>query len=73
MKVRFDFILSILGKEMASNIFIMATVADGGTPPVFTAIKAANIPGCDLYEFNNSSLYARPNYTIGEDVKSEVL
>ena len=65
-KYFFDFILSILGEDMASNIFMMATLADGGTPPVFTAVKAANIPCCDLFKFNNSSLYARPNDTIGE-------
>ena len=47
------------------------------TPPVFTAIRTANIPCCDLFESNNSSWYARPNdiyywWDVLED-KSEVL
>ena len=57
----FDSILAIFGKDIASNIFMMATFADGGVPPVLAAIKAANIPSCGLFKFNNSSLYAKPN------------
>ena len=57
-KYIFDSILAIFGKDIASNIFMMATFADGGDPPVLAAIKAANIPFCDFFKFNNSSLYA---------------
>ena len=57
-KYIFDSILAIFGKDIASNIFMMATFADGGDPPVLAAIKEANIPFCDLFKFNNSSLYA---------------
>ena len=57
-KYIFDSILAVFGKDIASNIFMMATFADGGDPPVKAAIKAANIPSCDLFKFNNSSLYA---------------
>ena len=57
-KYIFDSILAIFGKDIVSNLFMMATFADGGDPPVMTAIKAANIPFCNLFAFNNSSLYA---------------
>ena len=60
-KYIFDSILAIFGKDIASNIFMMATFADGGVPQVLAAIKAANIPSCDLFKFNNSSLCAKPN------------
>ena len=60
-KYIFDSILAIFGKDIASNIFMMATFADGGVPQVLAAIKAANIPSCDLFKFNNSSLCAKQN------------
>ena len=65
-KYIFDSILAIFGKDIASNIFMMVTFADGGVPPVLAAIKAANIPSCELFKFNNSSLRARPNDTFGK-------
>ena len=40
---------------------MMATFADGGVPPVLSAIKAAKIPSYDLFKFNNSSLWAKQN------------
>ena len=60
-KYIFDSILAIFGKDIATNIFMMATFADGGVPQVLAAIKAANIPSCDLFKFNNSSLCGKPN------------
>ena len=62
----FDSILSIFGKDIADNIFMMATFADGGVPPVLAAIKAANIPSCELFKFNNSALCARHNDNFGK-------
>ena len=65
-KYIFDSILAIFGNDIASNIFMMATFADGGDPPVMAAIKAANIPFCDLFKFNNSSLYASCSDMFGK-------
>ena len=65
-KYIFDSILAIFGKDIASNIFMMATFADGGVPPVLAAIKAAGIPSRELFKFNNSSLWARPNDRFGK-------
>ena len=65
-KYIFDSILAIFGKDIASNIFTMVTFADGGVPQVLAAIKAANIPSCDLFKFNNSSLCAKQNDNFAE-------
>lgn len=54
----FDSILSVFGKDVAKNIFIMVTFCDGQKPPVITAIKEAKIPCSEHFKFNNSALYA---------------
>ncbi|XP_076845704.1 uncharacterized protein LOC143490990 [Brachyhypopomus gauderio] len=40
----FEAVLSIFGKDIANNITIMITFADGQKPPVLAAVEAANIP-----------------------------
>ena len=54
----FDSILSVFGKDVAKNIFVMVTFCDGQKPPVVTAIKEADIPCSEYFKFNNSALYA---------------
>ncbi|XP_055349264.1 uncharacterized protein LOC129596107 [Paramacrobiotus metropolitanus] len=54
----FDSILSIFGKNIAKNIFLLCTFADGATPPVLAGVKAADVPYLDWFPFNNSALYA---------------
>ena len=54
----FDSILSIFGKDVSQNIFMMITFADGQRPPVLEAIKKAEIPSTVSFKFNNSALYA---------------
>ncbi|XP_043108909.1 uncharacterized protein LOC122354707 [Puntigrus tetrazona] len=64
-KYIFDSVLSIFGKDVAENILILATFADGKDIPVLEAIKAADLP-CKKnkkgqpthFHFNNSALYA---------------
>ncbi|XP_034534585.1 uncharacterized protein LOC117809023 [Notolabrus celidotus] len=61
----FDSVLSIFGKDIAENIRILVTFADGQCPPVLEAIKAADVP-CPKtgdgkpvhFKFNNSALFA---------------
>lgn len=53
----FDSILSIFGKDIEKNIFIMTTFADGGRPAVMGAIEEANVPFCKFFPFNNSALF----------------
>ena len=54
----FDAILSVFGKDVAGNIFLMITFADGMRPPVLDAIKAAGVPENASFKFNNSALFA---------------
>ena len=53
-----DSILSIFGKDVSQNIFMMLTFADGQRPPVLEAIKKAEIPSTVSFNFNNSALFA---------------
>ncbi|XP_078535034.1 uncharacterized protein LOC144821689 [Lissotriton helveticus] len=62
----FDAILSIFGRDVADNILILVTFADGQKPPVLEAIREAKIP-CPgesgippHFKFNNSALFV-PN------------
>nr|XP_055059615.1 uncharacterized protein LOC129443191 [Misgurnus anguillicaudatus] len=64
-KYIFDSILSVFGKDIAENIMILVTFADGKDIPVLEAIKAANLP-CQKnkkgqpthFKFNNSPVFA---------------
>lgn len=61
----FDSVLSIFGNDVAENIRVLVTFADGQPAPVLKAIKAAGVP-CPKtddglpahYKFNNSALFA---------------
>ncbi|XP_039591971.1 uncharacterized protein LOC120515227 isoform X2 [Polypterus senegalus] len=73
-KYIFDSILSIFGKDIANNILVLTTFADGQRPPVLDAITESNIPfpkdekGCPLFfKFNNSSLIANHDETNSSD------
>ncbi|XP_005814989.1 uncharacterized protein LOC102223852 [Xiphophorus maculatus] len=75
-KYVFDSILSIFGKDIAENIRILVTFADGQKPPVLEAIKAADVPspkGKDglpvHFKFNNSALFA-DNKSSAADTQS---
>ncbi|KAM6920514.1 uncharacterized protein PEZ65_012461 [Lycodopsis pacificus] len=61
----FDSVLSIFGKDVAENIRMLVTFADGQQPPVLEAINAAGVPcpktnkGLPIhFKFNNSALFA---------------
>ena len=54
----FDAILSVFGRDVAGNIFLMITFADGKKPPVVDAVKAADVPYQAFFKFNNSALFA---------------
>lgn len=61
----FDSVLSIFGKDVAENIKMLVTFADGKQPPVLDAINAAAVPcpkneiGLPVhFKFNNSALFA---------------
>jgi hypothetical protein len=54
----FDAIMSVFGQDIASNIYVLITFADGNDPPVRSALKAAHVPFQGSYKFNNSALFA---------------
>ncbi|KAK5920130.1 hypothetical protein CgunFtcFv8_023969 [Champsocephalus gunnari] len=65
-KYVFDSVLSIFGKDVAENIQVLVTFADGQRPPVLEAIKASGVPcpktkdGLPVhFKFNNSALFAQ--------------
>ena len=62
----FDSILSIFGKDIAKNIFVMVTFSDGQNPPAMAAVRAANVPHSGFFKFNNSAIYA--DNSDGNDV-----
>ncbi|XP_075338259.1 uncharacterized protein LOC142398185 [Odontesthes bonariensis] len=64
-KYVFDSVLSIFGKDVAENIGILVTFADGQRPPVLEAIRESGVPcpkgedGLPVhFKFNNSALFA---------------
>ncbi|XP_026099335.1 uncharacterized protein LOC113070306 isoform X2 [Carassius auratus] len=71
-KYVFDSILSIFGKDIAENILVLVTFADGKTPPVLEAIKVSQVP-CSTdesgeplhFKFNNSAMFATNNKSGG--------
>ncbi|XP_071794719.1 uncharacterized protein [Asterias amurensis] len=66
----FDSILSVFGKDVADNIILLATFADGKQPPVMAAVIEAKIPFTGhMFKFNNSALFAevrQPNHQGGD-------
>ncbi|KAI4889236.1 hypothetical protein NFI96_019823 [Prochilodus magdalenae] len=74
----FDTVLSIFGKDIAENILILLTFADGGHIPALEFIKAAQMP-CHktkkgqptFFSFNNSALYAQKMVAHDSDSESD--
>ncbi|XP_045139115.1 uncharacterized protein LOC123520669 [Portunus trituberculatus] len=56
-KYVFDSILSLFGKDIIDNIFLLVTFADGQKPEVLSAVKEAEIPYKEYFQFNNSAVY----------------
>ena len=54
----FDAILSVFGRNLAYNIFLMITFSDGMKPPVLNTVKDAGVPYQAFFKFNNSALFA---------------
>ncbi|CAF3356242.1 unnamed protein product [Rotaria socialis] len=55
----FHAVLSIFGKDIKENIFLMATHADTDKPGILEAAKAAGIPHQECLLFNNSNVCCR--------------
>ncbi|XP_028328906.1 uncharacterized protein LOC114479436 [Gouania willdenowi] len=75
----FDSVLSIFGKDVAENIQMLVTFADGKQPPVLEAINVSGVPcpknelGFPVhFKFNNSALFANNRKrSINEDSEED--
>eukprot|EP00913_Durusdinium_trenchii_P010198 g9560.t1 len=54
-------ILGLFGKDIAENILLCFTFADGEKPQALEAVKAGNIPMKEFFKFNNSALFVDPS------------
>ena len=53
-----DSVLALFGKDVAENIFILCTFADGEKPGVLRGLDEAKMPYKTHFEFNNTTTYA---------------
>ncbi|KAG7215299.1 hypothetical protein INR49_022627, partial [Caranx melampygus] len=74
----FDSVLSIFGKDVAENIRVLVTFADGKCPPVLEVIKASGVPcpktedGLPVhFKFNNSALFAHNKSSAAENMSED--
>uniref|UniRef100_A0A0N7ZA04 Septin-type G domain-containing protein n=1 Tax=Scylla olivacea TaxID=85551 RepID=A0A0N7ZA04_SCYOL len=58
-KYVFDSILALFGRDISDNIFLLVTFADGQEPEVLSAVREAEIPYKEYFQFNNSALYTQ--------------
>ena len=70
-KYIFDSILSLFGKDIAGNIFMLLTFADGQKPPVLDGLKEAKLPYKKCFKFNNSALFANTTNNYMSNVCDE--
>ena len=54
----FESVLSVFGKNVADNIFLLVTFADAKQPPVLDAVKAAGVPFGGYFKLDNSAFCA---------------
>ena len=54
----YDSILSVFGKDVVDNIFLLVTFADGKRPPVLDAARSAGFPFSSYFMFNSSAFFA---------------
>ena len=56
-KYIFDQILSLFGRDIGQNIYLMLTFADGKVPQVLTGMDEARMPYQEYFKFNNSVVF----------------
>lgn len=64
-KYIFGSIMSLFGKDIASNICTLITFADGAVPAVLASLKNSNLPFGETFTFNNSALFAENQKDTG--------
>ena len=56
-KYIFDYVMSLFGKNIAENIFVFATFADGSKPQVVEMLKNFHLKFKEIFKFNNFCCY----------------
>ena len=56
-KHNFNSVLQLFGKDVAPNLFIIATFCDASDPPVKACLTAAGIDFSKFFKFNNSAFF----------------
>lgn len=69
-KCIFGSIMSLLGKDMASNICTLITFADCAEPAVLASLKSTNLPFGTTFSFNNSALFEENQNSTGNPLSS---
>eukprot|EP01083_Nonionella_stella_P267409 903392_1 len=64
-------VLGIFGNDIADNILILMTFADGKKPPALAALKAGNVPFKHSFKLNNSA-FDLPGDDDDEDMFSKM-
>jgi DNA replication protein DnaC len=68
----FNSILSIFGRDVKDNIFVIITFCDAEKPIVLSALKEASIPFTGKgFKFNNSALFAHKESSNREDADDD--
>ena len=57
-KYIFESVLTLFGKDISNNVFLMTTFADGHDPQVLGAVEEAQVPYQRFFKFNNSAIFA---------------
>ena len=70
-KYIFDSVLSVFGKDVIKNIYLMITFADNNRPPVLEAVKEGNIPHVNFFCLNNSAIFA-PNEDTAAEAENKI-
>ena len=68
-----DAILGLFGKDVADNILMCFTFADGEKPQALEAVKMAGIPMTNFCKFNNSALFVDPGCSETDHCEQDVL
>ena len=67
----FESVLSLFANDLADNIFMLLSFADGQKPQVLSGIHEARLPYRNCFKFNNSALYATTGDTSSSDIDDD--
>ncbi|CAG0903952.1 unnamed protein product [Darwinula stevensoni] len=72
-KYIFHSFVSVFGKDIVNNIYLMITFADWEIPPVLAGFKEGNIPFVEFFRFNNFALFVSNEVEQSEDYRFDAM